>query len=368
MSHKVLHIINGEFYAGAERVQDLLAINLPQFGYDIGFACLKTGVFNSQRKAIDAALHPFPMASFTDLSVVVPISKTIKKHEYHLIHTHTPRTAMIGQLVSFITGVPMLHHVHGPTNADTESVWRNRRNALLERFSVARARFFIPVSAHARDYAQTIGASPYKVRMVWNGVPTSTHAHQNERNQPIVIGTAALFRPKKGIEVLLKALAQLQQSDQRPVTLNMIGSFETAAYEKSIKQLAYELGIFKQINWIGFSNDIYGELKKLSLFVLPSLYGEGMPMVILEAMAMGLPIVSTRVGGIEEAITHGQHGLLVTPEDAAALADALAGVITGHIDGRMLGDNARARQIEFFSDRSMAQGVAKVYDEALPKL
>ena len=75
-----------------------------------------------------------------------------RDENYRLIHTHTPRAALIGQLASVLSGIPMVHHVHSPSDRDTESGWRNVRNSLIEQFSLLRARVLIPVSASLEQY------------------------------------------------------------------------------------------------------------------------------------------------------------------------------------------------------------------------
>jgi glycosyltransferase involved in cell wall biosynthesis len=103
----------------------------------------------------------------------------------------------------------------------------------------------------------------------------------------------------------------------------------------------------------------------MDLFVLPSLFGEGLPMVVLEAMAAGVPIVATRIAGIDEAIRDGIDGMLVNPGDPHELARAIAGVIDGHHAWRRLRASAFRRHAQHFSDRAMAAGVAAVYREVL---
>ena len=103
----------------------------------------------------------------------------------------------------------------------------------------------------------------------------------------------------------------------------------------------------------------------MDLFVLPSLFGEGLPMVILEAMAAGVPIVATRVEGVPEAIRDGVEGLIASPDDAGDLARAIARYVRGQADWSQLRVAAHRRQAERFSDRSMAEGVAEVYQRVL---
>ena len=117
--------------------------------------------------------------------------------------------------------------------------------------------------------------------------------------------------------------------------------------------------------WTGFQRDINAQLQEMDLFVLPSLFGEGLPMVVLEAMAAGVPVVATEVAGTPEAIRHGRDGLIVPPGDARAIGPRHRRRHPGQV--RLVGAaaSAMARQASLFSDRSMASGVAQVYREVL---
>src|SRR5262245_9685216 len=106
---RVLHLINGEHYAGAERVQDLLAESLPSQGFEVAFACVKPVKFPKARRSQDAPLYTVPMQSKFDLRPARQLAALIRGQCFELIHTHTPRTAMVGRLASLWTGVPMVH-------------------------------------------------------------------------------------------------------------------------------------------------------------------------------------------------------------------------------------------------------------------
>src|SRR5207237_5725177 len=126
------------------------------------------------------------------------------------------------------------------------------------------------------------------------------------------LGAIALFRPRKGIEALLEALAVLRSRNVN-VRLRAVGGFESPVYKADVLALAERLDLTEAIDWIGFTRNVNRELAKIHLFVLPSLFGEGLPMVVLEAMAAGLPVVASRVEGVPEAVVHRETGLLVEP-------------------------------------------------------
>lgn len=362
---RVLHVINGEFYAGAERVQDLLALRLPEFGYTTDFVCLKAGVFAEERRATKAALYPMPMRSKLDVLTGFRLGNLATRHGYRLIHTHSRRAALIGQLASMVARIPMVHHLHSPSDKDTEERWRNLINIAAEHLSLLRAKKLIPVSASLERYLRDRRYEPERIRLVCNGVP----AHDPTRlpfrtGEPLVLGTVALFRPRKGIESLLRAMAILKEAGHHTL-LHAVGPFETREYEDSVVRLVEELGLTAQVHWTGFTNDVAAEFRYMHVFVLPSLFGEGMPMVVLEAMAAGLAVVSTYVEGIPEVVRDGKDGLLVAPDDPGELSRALRRIAAGEADIAALGDSGRNRQREKFSDTAMAHGVAAVYREVL---
>jgi glycosyltransferase involved in cell wall biosynthesis len=362
---KVLHLINGEFYAGAERVQDLLALQLGHCGFEVSFACLKDGVFAARRRALQAPLYPMPMRSRFDVALCLRLARLIKHQDFRLLHTHTPRTALIGRMVALLTHRPMIHHVHSPAERDTEQGWRNMRNDLVENFSLRGAKRLIAVSSSLEERLRERGYPAARIRQIPNGVPAADRSRRHyQPGQELTLGMIALYRPRKGIEVLLEAMSLVRAAGHH-VRLHAVGPFETPEYERSVRARAEQLGVSQFITWAGFSTEVNAEFRRMQLFVLPSLYGEGMPMVVLEAMAAGLPVISTRVEGIPQVVRHGQDGLLAAPGDPVDLANALQRFISGEVSTDAMGDSGWQRQREHFSDVSMATAVAAVYREAL---
>jgi glycosyltransferase involved in cell wall biosynthesis len=362
----VLHLINGEHYAGAERVQDLLAKRLPEFGYDVGFACVKLDAFDEMRESRNAPLYNVPMRARYDLWAAYKLAKIVREENYRLIHGHTVRTAMLGGIVSRMTGIPLVCHAHSPASRDSTRRWMNRVNGLVHRLSLQNVSRVIAVSQAMAEHIANEGFDPMRIRVVPNGVPgpVSLPHHPTPAGR-WTLGTVALFRPRKGLEVLLDAMAILLRQGI-PLHLRAVGTFESSKYEAEIAARIRQLGLNEYISWSGFTRQIDAELRKMDLLVLPSLFGEGMPMVVLEAMAAGVPVVATRVPGVPEMIRHGQDGVLANPNDANKLAEAIAGVVNDCYNWEKMRVCAFERHALQFSDRAMAAGVASVYKEVLP--
>ncbi|MDH3719011.1 MAG: glycosyltransferase [Planctomycetota bacterium] len=361
---RVLHVINGEHFAGAERVQDLLAMRLPEFGFDVELACLKPDAFDEARKST-AVLHKVPMRSRFDLRPAWRLARLVRERRCQLIHSHTPRAALVSALAGRIAGVPLVHHMHGQTATEMDRRLLGRINAAVEICSMRGAARAIAVSATARRYALELGYDADRTCLVPNGVPAgAARAAVTNAADHWTIGSVALFRPRKGIETLLQAVASLR-AQKLPVVLRLIGRFETAQYEHRLHNLAEQLEIAPYVQWVGFTSNVQAELDQLDAMVLPSLLAEGMPMAVIEAMAAGVPVVASRVDGVVDVIDDEQTGLLCEPGDASALSRQLARLVFGEVDANQLRDSARRRHAESFSDHSMAAGVAEVYRQVL---
>lgn len=362
---RVLHVINGQHYSGAERVQDLLAARLPDEGFDVALACVKPDKFPRLRQATDAPLIDLTMRTKFDVRAAWKLARIVRREEFRILHAHTPRTAMIASLAAAWTSVPLVYHVHSPTSCDSTRPFANWLNQLIERRSIRRAARLITVSASLGRHMRKQGFPADRISVVPNGVPGNhAVAPRDTPRDRWTLGTVALFRPRKGTEVLLDALATLRGKGW-PVSLRAIGPFETADYERKLKDQVARLGIGDAVCWTGFTRDVNAELAKIDLFVLPSLFGEGLPMVVLEAMAAGIPVVGTKIEGVPEAIRDGIDGVLAKPNDANDLAEAIGGIVQGKLDWQALRRSAMRRHAERFSDHSMAAGVAEAYRRVL---
>jgi glycosyltransferase involved in cell wall biosynthesis len=362
---RVLHVVNGEHYAGAERVQDHLAIGLPELGFEVGFACVKPGRFAATRRAQQSPLVELPMGGRGDLRPALRLARLIRREGYALVHSHTPRAAMVSAAAAALARVPLVHHVHSQTAVEVGRRWLTRTTALVERLSLWRAAGLVAVSGSLFRYLHAHGYSNHRIWLVPNGVPVQGPLRPwNRFRSTWTLGVLAWLRPRKGTEVLLEAMALLKARGLS-VRLRAVGQFDSDAYEREIKSRAAALGLADAVDWIGFRQDVTEQLRQMDVFVIPSVLSEAMPMSILESMAAGTPVVGTRVDGVTDLVEDGKDGLLAAPGDPQDLAHVLARLIGGKVDVGALRRAAHRKQAQRFSDASMAAGVAEVYREVL---
>lgn len=361
----VLHLVNGEHFAGAERVQSHLGRCLPALGVRADFACLKPGRFAD---AVDAAngewgsAFRFPMRHRFDLTVLPSLIRKVRTGDYQCLHAHTPRTAMLASMVSFRTGVPWIYHVHSPAARDSAKQFSNWFNAKVEKWSLNSCSHLITVSDSLRRELVRGGEPEDRVSVVRNGVPGVRYSRTSypQIGRHWTFGMVALMRPRKGLEVALDAIAILRREGY-DVTLRCIGPYESDDYRRRIELQIDALGIRESIEQSGFKKDVPATLAQLDAMLLPSLYGEGLPMVVLEAMASALPVIATKVEGTPEAIRDRVDGLLAEPGSADSLATQMRELINGFVDWSSLAESSYRRHAEMFSDRAMSAGVASIY-------
>ena len=355
--------MNGEQYAGIERVVDILIGASSLFGYRARLALLKS------RKMVEhmvskTDVHTFDMRSRFDLLAYRRVAALARDHGCSMLHSHTVRSALIAAPAARLADIPWIHHVHSPALKDSSHWGRNCINFVAEWALIRRADHVITVSAELAEYVTTYyGVLPSRIRLARNGVRQLARqwlVNANGRKTVCVLGA---FRPRKGIEVLISA-ADLLKERFSQLSFRLVGPFSEDSYEFDIRRQVSLHGLSDRIEFVGFTRDTQKELQSCDVFAFPSLYGEGMPMAVLEAMAAGCAIVGTHTPGVTELLENGA-GLLVEPGDARALADAIALYLENpHLAerSRVL---ARQRQCEQFDEMKMCRSVYEVYDRAM---
>jgi glycosyltransferase involved in cell wall biosynthesis len=199
-------------------------------------------------------------------------------------------------------------------------------------------------------------------QVVYHGVriPEPNHPRQRPIDRRIVLGVAGRLVPIKGVGCLLRALATLRH----PFTHVQLEIAGAGPEEEALRHEAAALGVGDSVTFLGWQRDVWPLVGRWDVFVQPSL-DEGFGMAALEAMAAGLPVVGTSVGGLPELIDDGRTGYVVPPSDATALAGRLRELLVDPERRREMGTAGRRRVRERFSAERMAGDIGGIYDQLL---
>jgi glycosyltransferase involved in cell wall biosynthesis len=235
-----------------------------------------------------------------------------------------------------------------------------RSLAALEAEAYGGASRICCVSTWARDLVAGAGlCSPDRIVVVPSGVPVPEDPPPRPAGRGRLVIVAQLVH-RKGVDVALRAVAAAAR-DHPQLALTVVGDGPERA---SLERLAAELGVAERVRFTGALPAPEAELRAADLFVLPSRL-DNLPMALLEAMAAGLPVVASRVGGVPDAVLPGTTGLLVPPDDPAALAAAVSALVADPARAAALGAAAHALARRHFSLEAMGRGFLKVYGECL---
>jgi sugar transferase (PEP-CTERM/EpsH1 system associated) len=295
--------------------------------------------------------------------------KLMRRLRPAILHTYN-LSALEYNFSGALAGIPVrIHAEHGRDASDPQGL--NPKHNFLRRRLAPFIDCFIPVSEDLRRWlGETVRIPADKTLFIRNGVDTerfaaaaSLAAGQASPWGPddIVIGTVARIQDVKNHPGLVEAFARLRElapSQRDRLRLSIVGD---GPLMQAMREQVASLGL-QDVVWLpGARADVAALLHGFSLFALPSL-AEGTPVSMLEAMACGLPVVASKVGGIPEVVTDGVEGSLVPPRDTEALAQALAAYVRDPALRRQRGDAARARVEAAFSMRAMLAEYGKLYD------
>lgn len=288
----------------------------------------------------------------------------LKEIQPDLLHSHSSKAGVIGRLAAWRLGVKSLFTAHGW--AFTEGAPRVQRlyGLLLESVLCRLVGSVVTISEYDQQLARRYHVGSTKRRyLVRNGIsePQADGTEQRDQHRPddapLQILTIGRLSPVKNHLMLVEALAGLSI----PFEAIIVGEGECHA---ALAARILQLGLNDKVKLPGEVTDLYAYLDTADIFVLSSNY-EGLPLSVLEAMSMGLPVVSTDVGGVSEAVLAGQTGLLSAREDAAGLRENIETLAAKEQLRGQFSARARCHYLENFTAQRMIQELEAVYEECL---
>lgn len=300
-----------------------------------------------------------------DGKIVSLLVDTIRRERVGLIHSHLYHANFYGRLAASRAGVPVVCSIHN-------TYVRPKAHRRIINWWLARRTPVIIAGSEAikNDILRYDGVPSGTVRVIPYGVDVEKFDIPLSRNEArkklgfsadrFLVGTVGRLEEQKGQSYLVEAAAMLRREGLN-ISLLLIGS---GREEKRLRDLVAREGIAEEVLFLGTRRDLPDLFRAMDVFVLSSLW-EGLPLALLSAMASGVPVVATPVGGIPEVIRDGVNGFLVPPADAGALAAALRRVREDPGRASTFGEAGAETVRSGYSHRGNAQNVMEIYDEVL---
>lgn len=305
-----------------------------------------------------------------DVGLIGRLARVFKQEGVTVIHTHSLDPMLYAGWAAWFTSVPVRIHTQHDTWLRTYN-WKDRL-----KFRVASTVFhkIVGVSEDTTRAFGLYGITSQKAVTILNGIEEKKFTRkQKEANQATiesthgcaqkewVVGSVARLSPEKGIHHLLHAHAILRLRGL-PIRLVLVGE---GPQRRDLEILAQTLGISTTVEFLGYQEHVETFLSTFDFFALPSIT-EGIPLSLLEAMANGLPVVASNVGGIPEIVAHQESGLLVSPGQPEALAQALEQLIQDPGEAERIAKNAEGRIRARFGMTAMSEAYHFLYGAEPP--
>jgi D-inositol-3-phosphate glycosyltransferase len=368
---------------GIEKVSYEQSIRLTKSGYEFDVLTSKTkGQIKHPVKRIRVCPYsglkvaerfgvPYPILT---AKAYKQFAKLIRKCDLVHAHGHVYMSSYLAGLLAKKYNKPFIVTQHN-TWIDYKSwlnIIENINDLIIGKSVLKRADRILTVSKETMKYVLRLGAEKAKTSVMYNGVDTNCFrdAKKGEsreklglpKNRKIIFSLRRLVY-KNGLDTLIESAALVAQA--YPDILFLIAG--KGPSKQFIEDRIKELGIENNTNLTGFVPDelLPAYYNAADYFVLPSASGEGLPLVLFEAMACGLPVIATAVGGTPEIIEHMKNGVLVPPRNPKAMTEALIKLLSKEEFGTSIGEEAKMSIKNRFTWEENVQRLAKVYGEFL---
>ncbi len=334
---KIARIISGLWPGGVEKKITTLLPLLDKSRFEAQVICLKSaGELAPELIQKGIPVIEKPISSRWSPKGLWKLSRYLKNQQIDIVHTHMYRANVSGTVAARLAGTPVIigniHTVDGWD--DTGQVFTDRLVGKLRHCTL-----FVSESVK-QNYIERVRLSESCQKVIYNGVDTQYFCPGKDDNTfrfdgNLKVGCAARLMPIKALHILVEAAAD-PEFQKAGVHFYVAGD---GPLKQDLLECAQNIGASDYFHLLGLTNEMLNFYRALDLFAISSLK-EGFSNALIEAMACGLPVVATAVGGNPEAVQHDINGLLVPPSDSGAFIEALRQFVNDPTIGRRMGQES----------------------------
>jgi glycosyltransferase involved in cell wall biosynthesis len=340
-------------------------------GYPVTLACCSGSRLASAAKARSIHVSEFDVSGYFNPATIWHVSRYIRSEAPRIIHCQHSKDLSVIVPAADLSGAQSKILLSKRVGS-----YVSKRDP-FHRYTYSRVARVLAISEVIhRNVLETTPMAPGRVITLHDAIDADEYSPARGngarirdefgyKRENIVAGFVGRFSPGKGHEELLEAAAGI--AELRPnVRFLVVGEASSGeeAYEREIRQLCTTLGIDGVVTFAGFRRDIPDLMASFDVLAFPS-HAESFGVVLIEAMAMELPVVSTNCDGVVDIVIEGETGLYVHPRASKELADALLRLIDDPELRRRFGDAGRKRVLQFFDRRNQIDRLEKIYSDVL---
>lgn len=368
---KILQVIGGGEIAGSKHQFLELCQEQIRRGHEVKIVCFIEGELSTDARIMGIPILVMPMANILDWRVIPPLRRLIQQEGYQIVHTHGVRANFIGRIAARRTQAHIITTIYSFPKEDYKNILKRTFYPPIDRLTVKYADRLIVVSHGLKERLLSVNYAPEeKLRVVHCSIDLGTAKPSKTREKmrkelgipesaPACGMLARLVHVKNPF--LLLEVAEIVYREMPDALFFFVGD---GPYLEDLRKDALKRGLQDVIRFTGYRKDPLDIVEALDVIVLTSL-SEGLPVTLLEAMALRKPVVATRVGGVPEVVQDGVTGYLVPPGDALQFANALISLFQNPKLMREMGERGRKWVEENFSLSTMAEKTDNVYFEVL---
>lgn len=368
---RVLHLISSSGFYGAENVLLNLAKSLKEDGCEPCVVCIKGAsrpdpeiYLRAEREGIKSKIVYGRRR--LDFKIIRQIQNIVKEEGVDLIHSHGYKSNFYGLTAARRSGVPIISTIHLWTG---ETMKLRFYEYLDRRWMVRKMDHVVLVSPTFRDDVKKSNLASARISYIPNGIDTETfnpsNIHSDLRgelglNNSLVIGNVARLNQEKGHHHLIEAFEKAQ-SEIPNARLLIIGD---GPLEDDLRAEVNSRALTGKVIFTGKRKDMPSLYKAMDIFAMSSLK-EGMPMALLEAMSMELPVITTDVGAVPYIISNNENGIMIKAENPGILAEKIVSLLKDASMRKRLGWEARRTVLSNFSSASLYRRYFEIYVNVL---
>ena len=368
---KVLQLINTLSTGGAEMHLLTLCRYLKRQNVEIVVACLREHVKNSRSLRLDFEEEDIRVINLQADSrynslFLGRITRVLREERPDILHTHLPRADFAGAFARvFHSGLVWVCSVHAIYSED----WSGRWSLPLFNLLWRRADIMLCISHAVREWLVGRGVPQDKARVIHYGIepekfsePRVNLREQWGLNDNAVVGSIGRLEPRKGHDLLIQAMPELCM--RVPSARLLIAGHDPCGYGVTLRRLIDRLGLGEKVRLVGFQTDVVSFLNALDVFAFAS-SSEGFGQVVIEAMAAGKPVITSKIAPLTEIVADGETGLLVESGSPQSFASAIAQLLIDPMERHRMGARGRERVTKCFTAERMTQETLLLYENLL---